>query len=258
MKQIPNLFTLLNLVFGCLAIVFILQTNETIAPLDASGVPQNMFLPESIWWGSLCIFAAAVIDFLDGFVARAMRSTSLLGGQLDSLSDMVSFGVAPAMILYQLLRMGFAQQENGLDISFIYLLPAFIYPCAVAWRLATFNLSTDQGYGFKGLPSPSAGLLIASFPLIKYYEYFQLQGIVTNTWFLYLVIALLCYLMVSRLPLMAMKFKDFSVKSNGRIYLLLILSLLAIIFLRWLAVPVIFIVYLVLSLTAPKTVVRPG
>ena len=101
MKQIPNLFTLLNLVFGCIAIVLILQTGESIVLMDQTGA-TFVNLPEKIWLGAIFIFAAAVIDFLDGFLARAFHATSKMGEQLDSLSDVVSFGVAPGMILYQL------------------------------------------------------------------------------------------------------------------------------------------------------------
>src|SRR5687768_1907567 len=110
MKQIPNIFTLLNLIFGCIAIVLILQTGETIVLLDYTGAVQ-VNLPEKIWQGSLFIFAAAIVDFLDGFLARALKAQSAMGAQLDSLSDIVSFGVAPGMIIYQLLRIGFAREE---------------------------------------------------------------------------------------------------------------------------------------------------
>src|SRR5690606_8890387 len=113
MKQIPNLFTLLNLVFGCVAIVCILQPGETTAYIE--GVLVLPQLPEKIWWCSLFIGIAAFIDFLDGFVARLFRAESEMGKQLDSLPDVVSFGVAPAMIMYQLLRMSYMQEENALD-----------------------------------------------------------------------------------------------------------------------------------------------
>ena len=116
MKNIPNFFTLLNLIFGCMAIIFILQTGERIVYVDREGY-SNWNLPEKITWGSLFIFAAAIIDFLDGFVARLFKSTSAMGKQLESLSDLVSFGVAPGMIMYQLLRISFAKEESGLDIS---------------------------------------------------------------------------------------------------------------------------------------------
>ena len=246
MKQIPNLFTLLNLIFGCIAIVCILQTGETIVQLDNFGATQ-VFLPEKIWWGALFIFFAAVIDFLDGFLARLFRASSETGKQLDSLSDVVSFGVAPGMILYQLLRLGYAQGENGLEVSVWALLPAFIFSAAVAWRLAKFNLSTNQTASFQGVPSPAAGLVVASFPLIIFYQYFGIQTLFINPWFLYAVILVLSYLMLSPRTFMALKFKDFSFKNNLLKYILLSVALVCIVALKWLAVPIIFILYLVLS-----------
>lgn len=247
MKQIPNLFTLINLVFGCIAIVLVLQTGETIVVLDDLGATQ-VTLPERIWVGALFIFGAAVIDFLDGFLARLLKAHSEKGKQLDSLCDVVSFGVAPGMILYQLLRIGFAQKQNGLDVSFLVLLPAFFYAAAVAWRLAKFNISSNQTYSFRGVPCPAAGLLIASFPLIIWYQYFNLQQLFINVWFLYFVIVVLSYLMVSNIPIMAMKFTDFSLKNNWAKFALLGISVVCLVLLKWLAVPVIFIFYIAFSL----------
>jgi len=134
MKTIPNLFTLLNLVFGCIAIVFILQTGEMLVTQNDEGswIAQ---LPERIWWGSICIGIAALIDFLDGFVARLFKAESEMGKQLDSLADVVSFGVAPGLILYQLLRISFIQEESGLNTCMWALAPAVLIPCAGAWRL---------------------------------------------------------------------------------------------------------------------------
>lgn len=247
MKQIPNVFTLLNLFSGCIAIVFILQTGESLIMQDGgSWVAQ---FPEKIWWGSVFIGIAAIIDFLDGFVARLFNATSAMGKQLDSLADVVSFGVAPAMILYQLLRIAYIQEETGLDTSIIALLPAFIFPCAGAYRLARFNIDNSQQFGFKGVPIPAAGLVVASFPLILFgSSNFELNTVFTNKWLLYGVIFVLSGLMVSRLPLMAIKFKDLSVKNNLSKIVLLVLSLIAIVFLQWLAVPVIFILYIIVSL----------
>src|SRR5690242_14335605 len=113
MKQIPNLFTLLNLVFGCIAIVFILQTGQAIVYVEREGF-TTWDLPEKIALGSFFIFAAGLVDFLDGFVARLFKADSEMGKQLDSLADVVSFGVAPGLILYQLLRISFAKQVDGL------------------------------------------------------------------------------------------------------------------------------------------------
>jgi CDP-diacylglycerol--serine O-phosphatidyltransferase len=250
MKQIPNLFTLLNLIFGCLAIVFILQTGSNIVVLDNGGATE-VVLPEKIWQGALFIFAAAVIDFLDGFLARLMKAQSEMGRQLDSLSDVVSFGVAPGMILYQFLRMSFAQEENGLDVSMIALLPAFIFTAAVAWRLATFNISTNQTNSFTGVPSPAAGLVVASFPLIIWYpEYDGIKQILVNKWFLYAIIVILAYLMVSKRTFMAMKFKKLSFQSNLLQYIMIGVAVVSIVLLKWLAVPVIFLCYLLVSFFA--------
>jgi len=247
MKQIPNFFTLLNLVFGCLAILFILQNGEQIVLIGSDGA-VNVNLPEKITWASYCIFGAAVIDFLDGFVARLFKATSEMGKQLDSLADVVSFGVAPGMILYQLLRIGFAQQADGLDVSFAWLLPAFLIPVAGAWRLARFNIDTEQSYSFKGLPIPAAGLFVAALPLIIWYQSLGVQAYLINQWVLYAIIIVLSWLMVSNLPLMAFKFKDYTLKNNLPKVVLLGIAILAIPFLRWLAIPFIFIAYIILSL----------
>jgi CDP-diacylglycerol--serine O-phosphatidyltransferase len=247
MKQIPNLFTLLNLVFGCIAIVLILQTGESLVMQD--GTSWVAYLPEKIWWGSICIGIAAIVDFLDGFVARMFKASSDMGKQLDSLADIVSFGVAPGMILYQLLRISFISEETALDTPWSALLPAFIFPCAGAWRLARFNIDTGQSTTFKGVPIPAAGLVAASLPLIVLYDYFGLQTILLNKWTMYAIILVLSWLMVSKLPLMALKFKDFSVKNNLPKYILLVLAVVAALLFGWLAVPVVFILYILLSLT---------
>jgi CDP-diacylglycerol---serine O-phosphatidyltransferase len=248
MKQIPNLFTLLNLIFGCIAIVFILQTSESIVLLQQEGFTE-VNLPEKITWGCFFIFAAGVVDFLDGFVARLFKATSGMGEQLDSLADVVSFGVAPGLILYQLLRISFAQEENGLDISMAFLLPAFLIPAAAAWRLAKFNLDGEQATSFRGVPTPAVGLVVASFPLIIHFQTFDLQFAFINKWLLYAIIIVLSYLMISNLPLMSMKIKDLSFRNNLARYILLAIGIIAAISLKWFAIPVIFLLYVIISLT---------
>lgn len=247
MKQIPNLFTLLNLVFGCLAIVFTLQ-NGIMITVNAEGT-ELLYIPEKIWMASLFIGIAAVVDFLDGFVARLFNASSEMGKQLDSLADVVSFGVAPGMIIYQFLRLSFAQEEGGLDTSVFWLLPAFILPCAAAWRLARFNLDTSQTYHFKGMPVPAAGIFFAALPLI-YWNVNEawIQNLLLNKWFLYGLVFLFSWLMVSTLPLMALKFKDYSLKNNLPKYLLVVIALISFLLLKWLAVPVIIVGYVLLSL----------
>lgn len=247
MKQIPNVFTLLNLFFGCCAIVYISQ-NGIAHTFDQDGEYFVTF-PERLAMASLFIGLSAVVDFLDGFVARLFKATSEMGKQLDSLADVVSFGVAPGMILFQFLRLSFAQQPDGLDIGMAWLLPAFIFPCAAAYRLAKFNIDTTQQYGFKGVPTPAAGLLIASLPLIYFYgSQTAINNLLVNQWVLYAIIAIVSYLMVSNLPLLALKFKDFSLQSNMPKIILLVAAVASALLLGWLAVPVVFILYIIVSL----------
>lgn len=247
-KQIPNIFTLLNLVFGCLAIIAILQNGIVIQYSVIDGT-QLVNIPEKIWLASLFIGIAAVVDFLDGFVARLFNATSEMGKQLDSLADVVSFGVAPSLIVYQFLRMSFAMQEDGLNVSIIWLTPALLIAAAGAYRLARFNIDTTQQFGFKGVPIPAVGLLIASMPMIYWTsESETINALFLNKWFLYAVILIVSWLMVSKLPLIALKFKDISIQNNLPKYLLLAISILAILFLGWLSVPIIFIAYIILSL----------
>lgn len=247
MKHIPNLFTLANLVFGCVAIVFILQ-NGLVMRYDDEGA-QLIAVSENLRLASLCIGCAAIVDFLDGFVARLFHASSDLGKQLDSLADVVSFGVAPALIMYQFLRFAYVSSEDGINISMIWLLPAFLIAVAAAYRLGKFNIDSSQQYGFSGVPTPAVGLLIASFPLIYFGEMYEYAaGVLTNKWALYGIIVVLSWLMVSSLPMLAMKFKNFSFSGNIARYLLLIIGILSVLILGWLAVPVIFVAYIVLSL----------
>ena len=247
MKQIPNIFTLLNLFFGCLAIVVTLQ-NGIVISLDVDGT-HLLDMQEKIWMASLFIGIAAVVDFLDGFVARLFKASSEMGKQLDSLADVVSFGVAPAMIIYQFLRLSFAQEADGLDASIAWLLPAFLLPCAAAWRLARFNLDTTQSTSFKGMPVPAAGIFVAALPLIYWNVNEEwAQQLILNKWFLYAVVFVLSGLMVSTLPLMALKFKNFGLKDNFPKYLLVAVAILAFVLLKWLAIPLTILAYVLISL----------
>ena len=259
MKQLPNLFTLLNLFFGCIAIILITQPGlEPAYKVNEVGrfLPdvndlgsQYINLPEKIVWASLFIALAAGIDFLDGFVARLLKVPSELGKQLDSLADVVSFGVAPGLIVYQFLRLGYAQQADALDINIAWLLPAFILPCAGAYRLARFNIDPEQGYSFKGVPIPAAGLLFASFPLIFWYSNSTwIIKLFVNPLFWYATVLIISYLMVSRLPMMALKFTQFTVKKGIPFLILALIALTSGLSFGWLAVPITFIAYVILSL----------
>jgi len=246
-KQIPNIFTLLNLIFGCLAIIMTLQQGIVLQMAEETGM-QYVDIPEKIWMASLFIGLAAVIDFLDGFVARAMKATSEMGKQLDSLADVVSFGVAPSMILYQFLRLGFSAYEASLDVPFWWLLPALLPAAGAAYRLAKFNLDTRQTEWFRGVPTPAAGLFVASLPLIYWNsDVTAVILAIKSPWLIISIALLLTILMVSELPMLSFKFGKGS-RSNLPRIILLSLVIPASLLHGWMAVPLIFLAYIILSL----------
>lgn len=250
MKQLANLFTLINLCFGSIAIVLTLQTGETIVNLESG--EWKIFFPEKTTWAAVCIFCAAVVDFFDGFIARLLKADSEMGKQLDSLADVVSFGVAPGAILYQILRIAFASEPSGMEQSSLYFLPVLLVPVSAAWRLARFNIDSSSSHHFKGLPAPAAGLFIATLPMISFYNLFDLQSLLVNKWTLYAIVLLVSYLMVSSIPLINLKFKNYTWKENISKYLLIIISLTAIILLGWVSGFVILITYILVSLLFKK------
>lgn len=249
MKQIPNILTLSNLFCGALAIIFILHAPEYIA--EFNGTEYMVTNPEPIYWASILVVLAGVIDFFDGFVARLLKVSSPLGKELDSLADVVSFGVVPGMIMFRLLRSAYLQMPDVFDVSYFNLAPALLVPCFAAYRLAVFNLDTRQSEHFIGVPTPAVGFLVASFPLIMLYNPYDLAHWLQNIWVLYGIIFVLCYLMVSSHPMISLKFKNLTVKDNWPRFLLILLTLASIPVLRYAAVPFIFIVYVGLSIAVP-------
>ncbi|MGX5820447.1 CDP-alcohol phosphatidyltransferase family protein [Chitinophaga lutea] len=248
-KQIPNILTLSNLFCGCLALIFILHAPEYIA--EFNGAEYTVINPEPVYWASGLVVLAGIIDFFDGFAARLLKVSSPLGKELDSLADVVSFGVVPGMILFRLLRSAYFQDPDVFDVSYLNLAPALLVPCFAAYRLAVFNLDTRQSEHFIGVPTPAVGFLVASFPLIMLTDPFHLAHWLQNVWVLYIIIFLLCYLMVSPHPMISLKFKNFSVKDNWPRFLLVVLTLVSIPVLRYAAVPFVFAVYVGLSLLVP-------
>lgn len=230
-KQLPNLITLLNLLAGVFSLLFFAQGMILLAA----------------WM----IFLAAVLDFLDGFAARALKAYSKMGEQLDSLADMVSFGVAPSFVLYHLIIHSHGRMR--FDIAGHDVLPyiAFLIAIFAALRLAKFNIDDRQTDSFLGLPTPAAALLIASLPLLKaqLYEGQSLfYMIVTNTYF-YIGIALaLPVLMLAELPLFSLKFKTSKLAGNEVRYFFIVLSVLLLLFFHFVAIPFIILSYLFLSL----------
>jgi CDP-diacylglycerol--serine O-phosphatidyltransferase len=174
--------------------------------------------------------------------------------QLDSLADVVSFGVAPSMIIYQFLRLSYAADEDGLNINSAWLYIAFVLAAAGAYRLARYNIThTQQTKNFIGVPIPAVGLVVASFPVIYWFSSSDLVlNILLNKWMLYLIIIIFSYLLVCKIPMLNLKFEGISFAANKSRYILLIVGVLCAIFLQWLAVPIIFLVYIILSLAFLK------
>lgn len=251
-KNIPNYFTLLNLVFGCIAIILILQPVNSILLLQSGELIIQS--PERLILASFFIFAAGVVDFLDGFVARLMKVSSEMGKQLDSLSDVVTFGVAPSLIMYQLLRMSFLKSETALDTSVIYLLPALLIACCAAWRLAKFNIDVRQATTFFGVPTPITAMVVAALPFVIWYNQWNLSELLLNSWVLYAITIVLSVMMVVDVPIMSLKFKDYSFKNNQPKFILVGLAILFLIVFKWAAIPLIYVCYVALSLLLRKKI----
>lgn len=245
-KQIPNIFTLLNLFFGCIAIIVVTQPGLIVS--QDENLQQIIDVPEKMVYASLFIAIAAVIDFLDGFVARLLKATSEMGKQLDSLADVVSFGVAPGMIIYQFLRLSYSQDIDSLNNNSIWLYFAFILPCAGAYRLARFNLDTNQEKIFKGVPIPAIGLLVASYPLVYFNNHTQwIYELIMNQWFWFAAIFILSYLMVSTHPMISLKLHGINIKSLTPLIIILLVAIITGILFGWLAITFSFFAYIIVS-----------
>ncbi|MBL7922746.1 MAG: CDP-diacylglycerol--serine O-phosphatidyltransferase [Bacteroidia bacterium] len=231
MRHLPNLITLGNLFCGCLAITSIFN-----AKLEQAGV---------------FILLALLLDFLDGFAARALKANSALGKQLDSLADMVSFGVVPGMMLYTIFFMGSASSEMNPQLLSAGQHAMFLVTLFSCLRLARFNIDTRQSNHFIGLPTPANTLMIMSFPFILGHDEFGLSPLIYNPLFL-LALSLFCsWLLIAEIPLLALKFRSFRWKDNRGQYTLLAFSALLLLFFRYAAPPLIILFYVILSLIFP-------
>ena len=223
-KQIPNLLTLANLFLGCVAIV------------------------QPLYIACVLLFIAAILDYFDGFVARALDAQSEMGKQLDSLADCVTFGVAPGMILFQLLAKSNGIKPNAFEIPIAYFFPAFIIPCLSAYRLARFNLSEGKPDRFNGLPTPAMALFVACLPMIIFYSgHERINHYILNNYVLYGLILVLGYLMISNHQLFKLSPKAMDAKKNLMRYVLILLSIICIVFLKWVAALAILPAYIILS-----------
>ena len=249
MKHLPNLLTLGNLFCGCLAMAYIL-TAQPYVYRNVTDHSLNWIMgTEQMYMGSIFIGIAAVCDMLDGFVARALNVFSPIGKDLDSLADVVSFGAAPSMIMFKCLWDARMQELNALDASMLAMAPAFLIACFAALRLAKFNItaSSQKNY-FIGMPVPAVGILVGSFPIILWNNDVQLPAILHSTWFFYGVIALVCFLMVSKIKFFKMIPPKMKLAYAWPQLVVIATALAAIPFLHFAALPIAFVMYILLAL----------
>lgn len=255
MKHLPNILTLCNLVCGCIAIAFVLDSQPFRVISALPGEYYWIYGTEQAYWASIFIGAAALFDLLDGLAARALQVFSPIGKDLDSLADVISFGVAPSMILYKMLWAAYMEDPNALDVNMIAMVPAFLVACFAALRLARFNItSQEQKWSFVGMPVPAVGIIVASFPLINLYNPYNLGNYIQGKWPIYLIIAVLCWLMISKIPFFKLMPAKWQAKYMWPQIVLVLAALAALPLLGVGAVPVLFILYILLSLVyrAPK------
>lgn len=249
-KHIPNLITLFNLFCGCIAVLFAVDGNMK--------------------YTAFFVVLGIVFDFFDGFAARMLKVQSALGLQLDSLADMVTSGVVPGIVMYKMLEQVTNNDNNQwvhenttdvvpdvlsgrfliydeFDLSMISLIGLLI-TLASCYRLAKFNIDTRQTDSFIGVPTPAITLFVLSLPLIVLTNDVEwINNLILNKWFLIGFTVLSCYLLNAEIPLFALKLKTFGLKENAVKYLFLIISLLLIIFLQFLAIPIIITLYIIIS-----------
>ncbi len=240
-KNIPNAITCGNLLCGCLAVIFVFTGD--------------------LLWGIYLIGIAAVLDFFDGFTARLLKVHSELGKQLDTLADMVSFGVVPGLVMYKLIHVSASIGIYDLDIdanSFQYWFYnnceyiALLLIIFSAIRLAKFNIDTRQSSSFIGVPTPATALMVCSIPLINWFQPlimgYNITNITLNIYFLISLSIVMSYLMVAELPLFALKFKNFGWGDNKTRYAFLIISVLLLILFHFIAIPFIIFLYIIISI----------
>jgi len=245
-RFIPNFVTLLNLLCGSIAVIFAVYNNFVLA--------------------ASFVFLGIFFDFFDGLLARKLNVQSELGVQLDSLADMVTSGLVPGIIMFKLISLASDQPDfadlphewnsiiywNGFKLAPLALIGLMI-TLASAYRLAKFNIDEDQQDYFKGLPVPANTLLILSLPLIMEYQNSDLMNtIILNKWFLIGLTLLSSYLLNSNIKLFALKFKDYSFKGNTIRYIFIFLSMILLVIFKFAGIPLIIILYIILSLLNKK------
>lgn len=236
-RYLPNLLTQANLFCGFIGLIHVAYGNLALA--------------------GIMVIAAAVFDLLDGLAARGLQVHAKTGKQLDSLADIVSFGILPAVILHFLM---IKTHTNWVNILFLLNLPVvalipFAYAAGAAYRLAKFDVATDQEAHFKGLPVPAAGLLVASLPLILQfdmllvqYQTIYLSEYVLNPWLILGIGIIVPLLMISNIPMFSLKFQSFEWAGNEYRIVFLSMAIVLFILLFFTAVPLIILLYVLMSI----------
>jgi len=227
-KHIPNTITIFNLLSGTFGIISVLEGNLIL--------------------GSIMMGCGLIFDFFDGFIARLLKVSSPEGKELDSLADVVTFGLLPTIIMFKLM-MGFACTSGkctGIIPTDYFPYTSFVIVAFSALRLARFNVDERQTDSFIGLPTPSAAMVIGSIPLIMKYQP-QFNDLILLPKVLLSLSLILSFLLIAELPLLALKFKNYSWKDNSYRYFLLVLSVILLITLKFFAFPCIILSYILLS-----------
>ena len=236
-RHIPNFVTVLNLLSGVIGIWFVLEHNP--------------------YYGAVMLFIAAVLDFADGFLARQLHAFSDLGKSLDSLSDVVSFGVLPGFLVFRLqtislgLGLGYEWIPDLTVTETIFLTAPLLIPALSALRLAKFNNDSSQSDEFRGLPTPANGIFIAAWV----YSFPALHNAISwlyLPWLIFLISTTLAVLLVTRIPMFSLKFKTFGFKENALRYVFLLISLVSLGIFRIPGLLIITALYIIISLVTRK------
>jgi len=230
--QVPNIITLLNLFSGCIALIFAFHQDFKLA----------------FFFVCLGIF----LDFFDGFFARLFKVSSPLGLQLDSLADMVTSGVVPGLVMYQLMNQALGFPSSDLPMMFFPFL-GFIITLGSCYRLANFNIDTRQTDSFIGLPTPANALFILSLPIILLDNQYELVSqALGNEWILLVISLLSAFMLNAEIPLFSLKVKSASFAKNKLQIIFLAVSLLLLLFFKALGIPLLIIFYILLSIVTNK------
>lgn len=253
---VPNVLTLFNIVCGMLAIMYAFDN------------------PDNLKYSAYLIGLAMMFDFMDGFAARMLNAKSLIGKQLDSLADLISFGVAPAVIIFQLLKSSLKINHLTLSLPFVdilILISPIILVLASALRLAKFNIDDRQGLNFLGLPTPAAAAFFVSLPLVKDFNpddliiisglldinlpvvvIFMILGLqifVMEKFFFYIpLLIIFSILLLIELPMFSLKFTRTPGQSNRIRIVFLSVAFVLLLVMQWLALPLIIFLYILMAI----------